>query len=169
MPRPSKGIRLHKYSHRPQWYILETGRQPASTGTDCLGKAVSAMRLRQCEAKRNKISGIEKWESEISKIHRKAKDRAKVRGLDFSLSKDDLRQLIREQKFCCPVSGLPFSLGKSDAGRRQPFAPSLDRIDNRLGYVPGNIRLVCVIVNLARADFSDDEFRVMCMAVAKHT
>lgn len=31
MPRPSKGARLHKYAHRTNWYILDTGCKPQST------------------------------------------------------------------------------------------------------------------------------------------
>ncbi|WP_299830744.1 hypothetical protein [uncultured Roseobacter sp.] len=35
--------------------------------------------------------------------------------------------------------------------------PSIDRIDNAEGYTLGNIRIVTVIANMARSDFSDDE------------
>lgn len=169
MPRPAKGIRLHKYAHRPQWYILETGQKPTSSGTDCLGKAATVLRLRKCQAQRPTIVGDDEWSTEIKKMHRKARDRAKTRGQDFCISVDDIALLIRQQNFRCSMSGLPFSTGRSDTGRCQPFAPSLDRVDNTRGYVAGNIRLVCVIVNLARADFSDDEFVVMCRAVAGQT
>lgn len=32
MPRPAKGARLHKYDHRDQYYIFDTGCKPRSTG-----------------------------------------------------------------------------------------------------------------------------------------
>lgn len=32
MPRPSKGARLHKFAHRPYWYIRDTGQPDRSTG-----------------------------------------------------------------------------------------------------------------------------------------
>lgn len=32
MPRPSKGARLHKFNHRPYWYIRDTGQPDRSTG-----------------------------------------------------------------------------------------------------------------------------------------
>ncbi|AHD09496.1 tyrosine-type recombinase/integrase [Phaeobacter gallaeciensis] len=37
MPRPSKGARLHKFKHRPYWYIRDTGRPDQSTG--CASRA----------------------------------------------------------------------------------------------------------------------------------
>lgn len=43
MPRPSKGARLHKYAHRPQWYILDTGCQPRSTGCTSRSDAEKAL------------------------------------------------------------------------------------------------------------------------------
>ncbi|WP_420013942.1 tyrosine-type recombinase/integrase [Tateyamaria sp.] len=32
MPRPAKGARLHKFKHRPHWYIRDTGQPDRSTG-----------------------------------------------------------------------------------------------------------------------------------------
>lgn len=43
MPRPSKGARLHKYGHRPQWYILDTGQRPRSTGFTSRADAEKAL------------------------------------------------------------------------------------------------------------------------------
>ncbi len=169
MARPRKPARLYRYNHRPNWYVLESGRKAESTGTACLGRALAVLKIRQCEGLRDEIPNSEAWAKEINKILRKARGRAKVRGLDYDISETDLRYALEAQAWKCELTNLPFSLGKSEVGRRQPFAPSLDRRDNRFGYVPGNIRLVCVIANLARADFSDDEFRVMCRAVASHT
>ena len=32
MPRPGKGARIHKFSHRSYWYIRDTGHPDRSTG-----------------------------------------------------------------------------------------------------------------------------------------
>lgn len=42
---------------------------------------------------------------------------------------------------------------------------SLDRIDNSLGYVVGNVRFVAVMANLARGEYSDSELRSFCASV----
>lgn len=46
----------------------------------------------------------------------------------------------------------PSSESKSNA-----FAPSLDRINRRRGYVKGNVRVVCWIFNTLRMDYSAAE------------
>lgn len=45
MPRPAKGARLHKFQHRPYWYIRDTGEPDRSTGCkrrEDAGKALAA-------------------------------------------------------------------------------------------------------------------------------
>lgn len=43
MPRPSKGPRLHKFSHRPNWYIRDTGQPDRSTGCTSRSEAEKAL------------------------------------------------------------------------------------------------------------------------------
>ena len=42
---------------------------------------------------------------------------------------------------------------------------SLDRIDNSVGYAPGNVRFVSVMANLAKWTWSDDELVSFCRDV----
>jgi hypothetical protein len=49
-----------------------------------------------------------------------------------------------------------------------PINASLDRIDNSLGYVQGNVRFIGVMANYGRATFTDLEFIEFCEAVANH-
>lgn len=43
MPRPAKGARLHKFKHRPYWYIRDTGQPDRSTG--CTDRREAEKRL----------------------------------------------------------------------------------------------------------------------------
>nr|WP_321509435.1 site-specific integrase [uncultured Celeribacter sp.] len=43
MPRPAKGARLHKFKHRPNWYIRDTGRPDRSTGCTSRAEAEKAL------------------------------------------------------------------------------------------------------------------------------
>jgi hypothetical protein len=43
---------------------------------------------------------------------------------------------------------------------------SLDRIDSSIGYVFGNVQIVCVMANYAKSDFSDEQMREFCKAIA---
>lgn len=67
----------------------------------------------------------------------------KERG--FDLSEDQLQELWKQQDGRCAYTGVPFDLRRSTV--RPMAAPSLDRIDNEKGYVPGNVQFVCTAVN----------------------
>ena len=45
---------------------------------------------------------------------------------------------------------------------RSPFQPSLDRIDGRRGYTKDNVRVVWLIENYARNNFSDEQLIEFC-------
>lgn len=97
---------------------------------------------------------------------RKARNRKQPTDLDLSY----LEELWRAQDGRCALSGLQMEMPSTgevwEKQFRDPFKPSLDRIDNRQGYVRGNVRFVCVIANLAKASFSDEELVTFCTAVA---
>jgi hypothetical protein len=170
MGRPAKGLRLHKYSHRKAWYTLDAGRAAKSTGTECFGQAVRIMRDTAArEAMNIKPAAIETdaaLMTAVRKVIRKSRERAKLKGYEFDLTESNVLQMIAEQGGRCALTGIEFSVETSTEGRRMPFAPSADRIDNRKGYTADNLRMVCAIANLARGDFSDAEFITMCRGVA---
>lgn len=168
MGRPSKGIRLHKFSHRPNWYIREGGKPDKSAGTDCLGRAMNVLAFERKRSDPVSIGSDAEMVSAVRKVIRKSRERAKLKGLPFDLTEAAILQLIDRQGGRCALTGLDFSTDASTEGRRQPYAPSADRIDNALGYTISNIRIVCAIANLARGDFSDAEFIAMCKGVALH-
>lgn len=97
-----------------------------------------------------------------------ARDRARKHGREFDITLDWLMLRWADNKGLCEVSGLPLTLDRDLAGDRrfQPFNPSLDRRDNARGYTPDNVRIVCVLVNLALNGFGDETFIRVCKAVA---
>lgn len=70
------------------------------------------------------------------------------RGQQCLLTEAQLWALLEQSGRACQVTGVPFDLTPHTNGR-SPFAPSIDRIDGRRGYVAGNVRLVVQIANLA--------------------
>lgn len=111
---------------------------------------------------------LEEW---LGAIIRSGRSRSKKRGLPYTIDVDYLIRVAKTQGYCCAVSGIPFNqdLRRYLGWRRHPFSPSIDRIDNEKGYEPGNVRLVCLIVNLARSDFGDGALIQMARAiVARH-
>lgn len=87
-----------------------------------------------------------------------AKARAKKNGKSFTLTEQDIHQLIDEANWRCQLTGIPFETGRRGY-KFGPFRPSVDRIDSSLGYVPGNVRLVCTSVNLALGQWGEEAFK----------
>jgi hypothetical protein len=67
------------------------------------------------------------------------------------------------------VTGLEFSFERyPEAFVKHPFAPSIDRIQSRGGYTPGNVQLVCAAVNFGMGDWGQELFmRLARAAVAR--
>lgn len=59
----------------------------------------------------------------------------------------------------CPVLGIPIDYGAK--GINNPNAASVDRIDNKKGYVPGNVVIVSFRANELKRDASLDEMRAL--------
>jgi len=75
------------------------------------------------------------------------RDRAIVKGLEVSISKNNLREKLIEAGETCPITGQPFTFAEHNATDW-----SVDRIDNTRGYCPDNIVIVSTIANQAKSD-----------------
>lgn len=80
---------------------------------------------------------------------KRARTRAKRRGLRFTVSIADVALLLTNSAWRCTISGIPFEVGQDFVRSHGPFKPSLDRIDSRGPYRLDNLRVVCCIANLA--------------------
>jgi len=78
-----------------------------------------------------------------------ARRRARDNGIEFDITPDDIVVPTR-----CPLLGL--ELGASD-GRPTASSPSLDRIDNRVGYVKGNVWVISHKANTCKNSLSLNE------------
>jgi hypothetical protein len=81
-------------------------------------------------------------------MYRRAKARAKERGLSFNIEVTDV--VIPST---CPVLGVPMINHSGKSGGRK-YSPSLDRIDNDLGYVKGNIMVMSHQANMMKSSAS---------------
>jgi hypothetical protein len=70
----------------------------------------------------------------------------------------------------CPITGIQFDLSNEHlqlSGRtRNPYGPSLDRINPRVGYTPENTRVVIWQYNAMKGEISDDEVLFICQQIA---
>jgi hypothetical protein len=83
-----------------------------------------------------------------------ARDRARIYSVDFALTVEDLGVAPTH----CPVLGLKLSYPGTGLGR-QPNSASLDRLDNRTGYVKGNVAIISWRANKIKGDASLEELK----------
>ena len=94
------------------------------------------------------------------------KSAAKTRGIVWKLDDDAIiRKILRQGH--CKLSGQKFVYKQGTHKNRNLYAPSIDRIDSKKGYVPGNVMFVCWGVNYMKQDLSLYQFKKMCAKVAE--
>lgn len=77
----------------------------------------------------------------------RARNRAKESGLPFSIGIDDIN--IPDK---CPILGIPMEFCLGSGGKEN--SPSIDRIQNDLGYVPGNIGVISMLANRIKSSLT---------------
>ncbi|MCO6440980.1 MAG: hypothetical protein J5I81_07835 [Nitrococcus mobilis] len=85
----------------------------------------------------------------VPRLYRSSRKNADRRGIPFLITERHLHHLAERSGGRCKVTGIPFDFSRVKESFRRPWVPSLDRINGRKGYRPGNCRLVCSAVNIA--------------------
>jgi len=87
-----------------------------------------------------------------------ARSRSKKDKLPYDLNIEWLVEQWNKNEGRCLITGIPFDLSRIGNQERNPFGPSIDRIDNNRGYTKDNTRLVGVAVNLAINEWGEKIF-----------
>lgn len=97
-----------------------------------------------------------KWRENnpVKKVLFSVKAGAKKRGIPFALTEDDLRAVWVE---VCPVFGIQLTANS----KRENNSLSVDRIDNSVGYVPGNICVMSWRANRLKVDATVQELELL--------
>lgn len=121
---------------------------------------VKASKLRQrtpaIRAREKAAAMVRRQTKREAFLWRNAKNRAMERGIEFTITIADI--VIPP---LCPVFGVPFDMAGSQDRKRIRLAPSLDRVDNRLGYVPGNVMVISLRANQIKTDATAEEIRAV--------
>lgn len=95
-----------------------------------------------------------------------ARSRARQKGLDFNI--DAVWFADKIDTGICEATGIKISLDSHPKkGCRNPFAPSIDRIDSSKGYTKDNVQMVCWVYNAAKNDYGADIVLRMAQALTK--
>lgn len=111
-------------------------------------------------------AATQRWKREnpAKYVLSQAIQRAKRTGLGHTISLNEVEILL--EPMTCALTG--WSLKWDWDHKLDPLAPSLDRIDNARGYVPGNVRVTCWLVNKMRGNLSDEELLDVAAALLKN-
>lgn len=105
-------------------------------------------------------------ESVRNKVIWQYKANAKMRGVPYSLSLDEVVALFASDCFYC---GRPPSTTVTRLNHWGEFTYNgIDRIDNNRGYEPGNVLPCCMECNFKRGAQPQDDFLAWVRSVARH-
>jgi hypothetical protein len=96
----------------------------------------------------------------LKKLMYFTKVRSKQKNLEFDIDLDWLEQ--QAQTDTCPVTGLKFNYDPN--WHRNPFGPSIDRKNNKLGYTKDNCQLVIWGYNAGKGHYSEKDLYTLCKA-----
>jgi hypothetical protein len=131
---------------------------------------------RDCQLHKTNVS-YSNFDVFIAKILNDCRERVKKKAkkgriLEFSITKDDVIKLYKEQNGKCAITKKEMTHNalndrkEGDCHILNPYNISIDRINSTIGYTPTNIRLVGAIINRIRFDLTDDEFYAICKKIA---
>lgn len=85
-------------------------------------------------------------------ILRSLKHRAKKKGMEFNLTKEDIA--IPEY---CPILGIKLESHVGEGVGARFDSPSVDRIDNSLGYTKGNVWIISRLANAMKSEANPEQ------------
>jgi len=99
-----------------------------------------------------------------TRAHAGAAYRCRRTGRTFALDGDFLE---RNLPLVCPALGVPLVIGRETGQGGGPYAPTVDRVDNRKGYLPSNVVVVSKRANSIKSNRTVQEIRVMADAARR--
>jgi hypothetical protein len=94
-----------------------------------------------------------------TRLYNKFIKSAKSRNIEWNLTEEEM---FENYNGFCSLTKLPLSL------KYKATTASLDRINNDLGYIKGNIQWVHINVNMMKNKYTQEEFIEVCKLVAKN-
>lgn len=92
---------------------------------------------------------------DVKRIYNHLKNSANKRNIEFNLTLTYLNSL--SFPISCPVLGIPIKYHSREVSDN---SPSIDRIDNDLGYVDDNLQVISYKANRMKNDASLEELKL---------
>jgi hypothetical protein len=117
------------------------------------------------QANTNRAINRTKPKARAEQLFHRAQTRSKEKNLPILITK-----LWIENKLSigvCELTGIPFDFYKKEKVSKNPYAPSLDRINSSKGYTKTNTRVVLSAVNDALNQYEDKTMLPILKAMVK--
>ncbi len=105
------------------------------------------------------------------RLFNRIKHGAKIRNLVFTITINDIQNLLEKQNYRCALSNIPIKCGWYVNKKNINFIPttaSLDRIDSKQGYTMDNIQWIHKDINKMKTNLDQKYFITLCSAISKH-
>ena len=137
-----RGKQAYKARCKPCYVIFKTEERIQREATD--------PRVAERRRELAKAGTVRDPNYSVKQMLRGAKYRSRAKGLYFDLVPEDI--IIPA---ICPILGIPlYRQAESGRGPRSHNVPSIDRIDNTMGYTKSNIQIISWRANLLKRDYS---------------
>lgn len=130
------------------------------------GTAISRNRIKSCGCIRRLHDKLPQGISEFNRLLRVYKRHAKLRGYDFSLTRDEFYTLTKQNCYYCNQE--PSNRLKSEYSSGDYIYNGVDRINNTLGYSIDNVVSCCGICNAMKSSMDADYFIKKCKTIAEN-
>jgi hypothetical protein len=131
----------------------------------CISKKQASYHRRTWGEDKLKYTAFKRTKSTRSYLQYLRAKAAQRRKGEEIISLDALELLWSTQQGQCALTGWPMTMELANGV--VPTNCSIDRIDSKVGYIVGNVQLVCRAANVAKSDLGADEFVKLCRAVVE--
>ena len=99
-----------------------------------------------------KLRIIGSLEGRAKRMYTSCKSGAIKRNREITITEEDILEKLRGG--ICEITGIPLDFSSAS---KLPYSPSIDRVDSSKGYTIDNIKLVCLIYNYCKNEFTKEE------------
>jgi 5-methylcytosine-specific restriction endonuclease McrA len=165
--RFSRGIvvsRAGSYRNQRQWKLVcDCGKEYFS-----LTKYLTHSEVRSCGCLRDEMLGglkrLPNGQASKNRLYLNYKVSARVKGVEFSLDKDEFMKLTSSN--CTYCGDEPSQIVHKNSGTYT--YTGIDRIDCTKGYTPDNVIPCCWMCNKAKSDYTQEQFIEWLKRISKY-
>jgi len=112
------------------------------------------------------IMTLPKYEASRNSVYRKYKNRAKIKGYTFDITKEDFTRICENDCHYCGAERVISHSHKKLNGLWK--RNGLDRIDNSKGYLLSNVQACCYRCNRLKSNKDEKEFLSQITRISLH-